>query len=407
MNFMRNYLDRIKPYFEKNGRFEKYTAIYNMADTFFYAPPTVTRKPPHVRDAIDLKRVMALIILAVTPCVLIGIWNTGLQANLAMAELGVTSIPGWRGTILYLLGGGYNPDSLWANMWHGLIYFLPILVVTVVVAGFWEILFAIVRKREISEGFLATSILFVLTLPPDIPLWQAAAGISFGIVIGKEIFGGTGMNIVNPVLAGRVFLYFAYAEQMSGNSVWTAIDGFSGATPLAIVKTDGMESIFSTGLTWETAFLGQMQGSMGETSTLACLIGGVFLIVTGIASWRIVTGVLIGMILTTWLFNFVGSDNNPMFAMPWYWHMVLGGFAFGTMFLATDPVTSASTDTGKWIFGLVIGALIIIIRVTNPVSPEGVMFAILLANIFAPLIDHGVIQANIKRRRRYLVERRY
>lgn len=407
MNSMRNYLDRIKPYFEKNGRFEKFTAIYNMADTFFYAPPTVTRNPPHVRDAIDLKRVMALIILAVTPCVLIGIWNTGLQANLAMAKLGVTSIPGWRGTILDLLGGGYNPDSLSANIWHGLIYFLPILAVTVVVAGFWEVLFAIVRKREISEGFLVISILFILTLPPDIPLWQAAAGISFGIVIGKELFGGTGMNIVNPVLAGRAFLYFAYADQMSGNSVWTAIDGFSGATPLAIVKTDGMESILSTGLTWETAFLGQMQGSMGETSTLACLIGGVFLIVTGIASWRIVTGVLIGMILTTWLFNFVGSDTNPMFAMPWYWHMVLGGFAFGTMFLATDPVTSASTDTGRWIFGLVIGALIIIIRVTNPVSPEGVMFAILLANIFAPLIDHGVIQANIKRRKRYIAERRY
>ena len=404
---MRGHLDRIRPYFEKNGRFEQYTAIYNMADTFFYTPSTVTRNPPHVRDAVDLKRVMALIIVAVTPCALVGIWNAGFQANTAMIELGITSMTGWRGIVLNLLDADYNPDSLWANMWHGLIFLLPVLVVTVVVAGFWEVLFALARKREVSEGFLVISILFVLTLPPGIPLWQAAAGISFGIVIGMEIFGGTGMNIVNPVLAGRAFLYFAYPEQISGNTVWTAVDGFSGATPLAIVKSEGMESVLSSDLTWMKAFLGLMQGSMGETSTLACLIGGVLLVCTGIASWRIVTGVFIGMVLTASLFNFIGSDTNPMFALPWYWHLVLGGFAFGTMFLATDPATSACTDAGRWIYGLLIGVLIIIIRVTNPVSPEGVMFAILLANIFAPLIDYTVMQANIKRRRKYIAEWRY
>ena len=251
------------------------------------------------------------------------------------------------------------------------------------------------------------ALLFTLTLPPTIPLWQVAIGISFGVVIGKEIFGGTGKNFVNPVLAGRAFLYFAYPAQIAGDSVWTVVDGFTGATPLGLASAGGINNIAATNITWSQAFLGQIQGAIGETSTLACLLGGAFLVYTGIASWRIIAGGLIGMIMTAVLFNFIGNESNPMVTIPWYWHLVLGGFAFGIMFLATDPVTSATTNTGRWLYGLLIGILIVVIRIANPTIPECTMFAILLANIFAPLIDYIVIQANIMRRRQRYAQQQY
>ncbi len=398
MRLLRRFLDDIDPLFSKGGRLEKYNAVYEMIDTALYTPGNVTRVAPHARDGIDLKRLMMFVVFALTPCALVALWNTGYQANTAMANMGIASAAGWQGLFLDSLGIGYDPNSVWDCMWHGLVYFLPIYIVTLAAGGFWEVLFAGVRNHEINEGFLVTSLLFALTLPPDIPLWQVAVGMSFGVVIAKEIFGGTGKNFLNPALAGRAFLFFAYPGQISGDTVWTAVDGFSGATPLAIAASGGMEALAQADITWTQMFLGQIQGSLGETSTLACLIGAAFLIYTKVASWRIMAGVLLGMIGTTLMFNFIGSDTNPMYAVPWYWHLVMGSFAFGMVFMATDPVTAASTHTGRWIYGVLIGFMVILIRVANPAFPEGVMLAILFANVFASMIDYFVVRANVYRR---------
>ena len=306
-------------------------------------------------------------------------------------------VPGWRGAIMGVLGAGNDPNSFYDNFLHGFLYFLPIYIVTMAAGGFWEILFASVRNHEVNEGFFVTSMLYALILPASIPLWQVALGISFGVVIGKEVFGGTGKNFLNPALVGRAFLYFAYPVQLSGDAVWTPVDGFSGATALGISAIEGMAGIADSGITWTQAFLGQIQGSLGETSAAACLLGAAILIYTGIASWRIIVGVFAGLIIPALLFSGVDS-GNPMFAMPWYWHIALGGFAFGAVFMATDPVSAPDTMLGHWIFGLLVGALTWVIRVINPAFPEGIMLAILFGNIFAPIIDYFVIRANIKRR---------
>ena len=396
MSRLRNYLDSLHPHFAKGGSLEKYYAIYEMVDTFLYTPKDVTSGSPHVRDALDLKRVMTYVFIAALPCVLFAMWNTGHLANMAMADLGLESLDTWRGLITNLVG--YNPDSIFACMVHGAMYYVPIYVVTVVVGGIWEVIFAIVRGHEVNEGFFVSSMLFSLILPATTPLWQVALGISFGVVIGKEVFGGTGKNFLNPALTGRAFLYFAYPAQMSGDAIWTAVDGFTGATSLGIAAAGGVDAILASGVTWMDAFLGTVQGSIGETSTVAILIGACFLLYTRIASFRVMLGVLFGMVATTLLFNLIGSDTNPMFAMPWYWHMVLGGFAFGAVYMATDPVSASMTNTGRWIYGALIGLMTVLIRVVNPAFPEGIMLAILFANMFAPLIDYFVVQANIKRR---------
>ena len=402
MKGLRAGLDRLHPLFAKGGKLEKYYAIYEMVDTFFYSPPDVTRTAPHVRDGIDLKRVMIYVWLAAMPCLVVACWNTGYQANMAMAAMGLTSTDGWHGVVMDLFRVGYDPSSVWACFWHGFWYYIPVYMVTFIVGGIWEVLFAAVRNHEVNEGFFVTSILFSLTLPPTIPLWQVALGISFGVVIGKEVFGGTGKNFLNPALTGRAFLFFAYPAQMSGDAVWVAADGFSGATPLGMAAAGGLAAVQEAGITWSQSFLGTIGGSMGETSTIACLIGAGFLLYTRVASWRIMGGVLVGAIATSLLLNLIGSDTNPMFAMPWYWHVVLGGFAFGTIYMATDPVSASMTNAGRWIFGGLIGFMTILIRVINPAFPEGMMLAILFANIFAPLIDYFVVQANVSRRRKRL-----
>ena len=328
-----------------------------------------------------------------------GMWNIGMQANEAIAAGTGAPIEGWREFLIMLLGGaGHNPASWWDNFAFGAAYYLPVYAVTFIVGGFWEVLFATIRRHEVNEGFFVTSVLFSLTLPPTIPLWQVALGISFGVVIGKEIFGGTGKNFLNPALTGRAFLFFAYPANMSGNAVWTAADGFTGATPLGLAAESGIQGIMDAGISWMDAFLGMIPGSMGEVSTLALIIGGGVLLVMKIASWRIVAGVMIGMVASSLLLNLAGSETNPMFAMPWYWHLVVGGFAFGMFFMATDPVSASMTNKGKWFFGALIGCMVIMIRVINPAFPEGMMLAILFANLFAPLIDHFVVQANVKRR---------
>jgi Na+-transporting NADH:ubiquinone oxidoreductase subunit B len=387
-------LDNMEHHFQEGGRFQKWYALFEVFDTFLYAPDSVTKSTAHVRDGVDLKRIMITVWMAAFPAMFYGMYNLGFQANGVMLEGQV--VEGWHGWLIELLGG-YDASSLWDCFWYGAVFFLPIYAVTFLVGISWEILFAIRRGHEVNEGFFVTSILFALTCPPDIPLWQVALGISFGVVIGKEVFGGTGKNFLNPALTGRAFLYFAYPAQLSGDAVWTAVDGYTGATALSIAASEGMAALQQQ-WTWMEAFIGSVPGSIGETSTLAIFLGGVLLLLTRVASWRIIAGVMVGMVVLSTLFNVIGSESNLSFAMPWYWHLVTGGFAFGMIFMATDPVSASMTDTGKWVFGILIGVMTVLIRVVNPAFPEGIMLAILFANIFAPLIDHFVVQANIKRR---------
>lgn len=396
---LRAYLDKIEHNFEKGGKYERWYSLYEAVDTALYRPKNVTQSTAHVRDGVDLKRIMITVWLCAFPAMFFGMWNVGYQANLVFAgspEL-LAAQDGWRMALTSTLAG-FDPGSIWDNIIQGATWFVPIYMVTFIVGGIWEVLFASIRRHEVNEGFFVTSILFALIVPPSIPLWQVAMGISFGVVIGKEVFGGTGKNFLNPALAGRAFLFFAYPAQISGDGVWTAVDGFAGATALSLGAEGGMDQVLGAGITWMDAFIGTVHGSVGETSTLAIFIGGAVLLGMGIAAWRIVAGVMLGTIALSLLFNMIGSDTNPMFAMPWYWHMVVGGFAFGMIFMATDPVSASMTNTGKWIFGGLIGVMVVLIRVVNPAFPEGMMLAILFANLCAPLIDHFVVQANIKRR---------
>ena len=393
---LRKLLDSIEPHFEKGGKYERWYALYEAADTIFYSPSSVTQAGSHVRDGIDLKRVMITVWLAAFPAMFYGMYNLGFQANTAMATAGIADVQGWHGALISMLAG-HDATSIWDCFWYGAVYFVPIYVVTFAVGGFWEVLFSTVRGHEINEGFFVTSILYALICPPDLPLWMVAMGISFGVVIGKEIFGGTGKNFLNPALTGRAFVFFAYPAEMSGDAVWVAVDGFTGASALSVVASDGLATLQNQ-MTWMDAFFGNMAGSVGEVSTLAIFMGGALLLYTRIASWRIVCGVMIGMVGLSTLFNIIGSDTNPMFALPWHWHLVVGGFAFGMMFMATDPVSASMTNTGKYWFGALIGVMVVLIRVVNPAFPEGMMLAILFANLFAPLIDHFVVEANVKRR---------
>lgn len=394
---LKNYLEKIEPSFEKGGKYEKWYALYEAVATILYTPGKVTKAATHVRDNVDLKRIMIFVWLMTFPAMFWGMYNIGNQAAMALAA-GNGALPDiWQVGLFELLGGSLTEQSGWGSkMWYGACFFFPLYAIVFAVGGFWEVLFASVRKHEVNEGFFVTSVLFTLILPPTLPLWQAALGITFGIVIGKEIFGGTGRNFLNPALTGRAFLYFTYPAQMSGDQVWTAVDGFSGATYLGQSALGELD--YGNTAAWWDAFLGNIQGSMGEVSTLMILIGGLALIYFRIASWRIVSGVFVGMVLFSGLLNFIGSDTNPMFAMPWYWHLVLGGFAFGMMFMATDPVSASFTNSGKFAYGLLIGLMTVLIRVINPAYPEGIMLAILFANVFAPLFDHFVVQANVKRR---------
>ena len=394
---LRTFMDGLEPNFHKGGKYEKYYAIYEMVDTIFYTPGKTTVGQSHVRDAVDMKRVMTTVWWCAFFPMLVGMYMVGHNATVAMQDLGIPALEGWRGMIISLMAG-YDPNSLWDCFVYGAVFYVPIYAVTFVVGGLWEVLFAVKRGHEVNEGFFVTSILFSLTLPATIPLWQVAIGISFGVVVGKEIFGGTGKNFLNPALTGRAFLYFAYPAQISGDAVWTAVDGYSGATALSLAAAGGLEGVMASGMTWWDAFLGNIQGSVGEVSTLAIFIGGAVLLTTRVASLRIMAGVFLGMTATSLMFNWIGSDTNPMFALPWHWHLVLGGFAFGMVYMATDPVSAAMTNTGRWWYGALIGVMCVLIRVVNPAFPEGMMLAILFANLFAPLFDWSVVRANVRRR---------
>ena len=400
MKFLRQIFDSQAKHFAKGGKFEALYPLFEAQDTILFTPGSVTRGASHVRDGLDLKRTMITVVLALIPCVLMALYNTGYQAHLAIAG-GAEPLSDWQTAFYRLLGGGFNPQNVGACLVYGALRYLPVLLVTFIVGGSCEVLFAIVRRHEVNEGFLVTGMLFPLIVPPTIPLWQVALGIAFGVVIGKEIFGGTGMNFLNPALTGRAFLFFAYPGQISGDKVWIAAntamtDAVSGATWLGRSALEGSAALARAN--WLDAFMGLIPGSMGETSALACLLGAMVLIITGIGSWRTMLGVTLGTFAMSLLFNALGSSTNPMFTVPFYWHIVLGGWAFGTAFMATDPVSSAFTSGGQLVYGLCIGLLVVLVRVVNPAYPEGMMLAILFMNMFAPLIDHFFVQANVKRR---------
>ncbi len=413
MKLLRRILDKQARHFEPGGRFERFYPLYEAPDTFLYTPGKTTAGAAHVRDALDLKRLMMTVVVALVPCVLMAMWNTGRQIHLAVAG-GAAPLSNWRTDAMEMMGLSFDATSLLANTVHGALYYVPVLVVTFAVGGAWEGLFAVVRRHDVNEGFLVTGMLFPLVLPPTIPLWQVAVGISFGVVVGKEIFGGTGYNVLNPALTARVFLFFAYPAQISGDAVWIAAgtssapDGYSGATALGEIAVlepvegsdaplDGLTAIEGK-VSWMQAFLGDIPGSMGETSALACLIGAAILIATGIGSWRIMVAATAGTAAISLLLNLMASPTNAMLSVPFHWHIVLGGWAFGIVFMATDPVSAAQTNRGRYIYGFLVGVLAILIRTINPAFPEGVMLGILFMNLFAPLIDHYVLKANIKRR---------
>ncbi|MDQ3263738.1 MAG: NADH:ubiquinone reductase (Na(+)-transporting) subunit B [Myxococcota bacterium] len=396
MKLLRQMLDKLEPHFKQGGRLKKYHSLYEATDSFLYTPSTLTEGRLHVRDALDQKRMMMVVVIALLPCIAFALYNTGYQTHLAV-EQGGQLLDAWQTRAYLWLGLPVSSGSLWGCVVHGALYFLPVLVVTYAVGGVFEVLFSIVRGHEVNEGFLVTGALIPLILPPAIPYWQVGLGTAFGVVIGKEIFGGTGMNFLNPALVARAFLFFAYPAQISGN-VWVAantLDGTSGATWLASLA-EGAGPL--PGLTWWDAFYGLIPGSMGETSTLAALLGAVLLLVTRVGAWQTMLGVVVGTAVMAFGLNVIGSDTNPMMSVPFHWHVVLGGWAFGMVFMATDPVSSAFTATGKLVYGLLIGVLCVLIRVINPAYPEGMMLAILFMNMFAPLIDHAVLGANRRRR---------
>ncbi len=404
-------LNKVAPLFNKGGKLEKLYPLYEGTSTFLYTPGTVTHNTTtHVRDNIDLKRIMIMVFFALFPCMFWGWYNIGAQTvnafsqmsggmALAQQSYGLFSA-NWHYALVQLFGGVLTSDAgIYSKMLIGAVYFLPIYAVTFAVGAFWEVLFCIVRKHEVNEGFFATSILFALIVPPTLPLWQAALGISFGVLIGKEVFGGTGRNFMNPALVGRAFLFFAYPAEISGDKVWVPVDGFSGATPLSMFAQSAHDGkLGQIEYSWLDAFLGNIPGCIGEGSTLCILIGGLVLLFMGIASWRVVVSGIIGLVSVAFIFNAIGSDTNAMFSLSPVWHLVLGGFAFGIFFMATDPVSSAFTNTGKWLYGFLIGAMVVLVRVVNPAYPEGVMLAILFANCWAPLFDYIVSQKNINKR---------
>lgn len=403
MKFVRQALDAVEKRFFAEGKpLARLYPLYDAADTFFFTPNAKTSGTCAVRDCVDFKRMMITVVLALLPCALMGMYNVGFQAN-SLLKTGAVGVPtDWHGAILNGIANVYpaifEPSSVIGCFLYGLVYFLPIYIVTMIVGLGWEILFASINKHEVNEGFFVTGFLFPLIVPATIPLWQVALAISFGVVIGKEIFGGTGRNFMNPALVARAFLFFAYAGQISGDKVWTAVDGVSKATPLSFA-TQGVEAL-SAQYSMSSAFFGTIPGSFGETSTLACLIGAAILILTGVASWRIMASMFVGGMGLAAIFASCPSitEAYPAATLGPVWHFVLGGFAFGMVFMATDPVTAAATKVGQYIYGFLMGALVIVVRAMNPAYPEGVMLVILFGNCVAPLIDYMVVNANIRRR---------
>lgn len=376
MKFIKNMLDNMRPKFEEGGKLHAFHSLFDAMDTFFYTPEQTTVSGCHIRDAVDNKRTMFTVIIALIPALLFGMYNIGYQHYLSLGQVSCYC------------------DNFWGNLGYGFLKILPMLLVSYIVGLGIECIFAQIRKHEVSEGYFVTGMLIPLICPPDVPLWQLAIAVAFAVIIGKEVFGGTGYNFLNPALVARAFLFFSYPSQMSGDTVWIAEQGdaISGATPLGEMLAGGVAPQASV----LDMFLGFIPGSVGETSVIAILIGAVILLVTGIASWRIMLSIFAGGAAMGLVFNMIGA--NPYMEMPFYYHFLIGGFMFGAVFMATDPVTAAQTNIGKYIYGALIGIMAVLIRVLNPAYPEGMMLSILLLNVFAPLIDYYVVDANIRRR---------
>jgi Na+-transporting NADH:ubiquinone oxidoreductase subunit B len=374
MKGLRRFLDKIKPNFEKGGKFAKLRSTFDAFETFLFVPNKVTFAGSHIRDAVDLKRTMSIVVIALMPPMLFGMWNVGYQ---------------------HFISHGME-TTFWENFWYGFLQVLPIVIVSYVTGLAIEFGFAQARGHEVNEGFLVTGMLIPMIVPPDTPLWMVALATAFAVIFGKEVFGGTGMNILNPALTARAFLFFAYPKEISGDKVWIAdkLDAFSGATPLGHAMIGEVDKIPSP----MDMFLGFIPGSIGETSTVAIIIGALILLITGVASWRILFSVVAGGLLMGWIFNLVAL--NEYMQIPAWEHLIMGGFAFGAVYMATDPVTASQTLKGQYIYGFLIGVFAILVRVFNPAYPEGMMLAILFMNIFSPLIDHYVIQANIRMRKK-------
>jgi len=372
MKALRNFLDKIKPQFEKGAKFGIFGSTFEAIESFLFVSNKVTSKGSHIRDSIDMKRTMSIVVIALIPALLFGMWNVGYQHFLSLGE----------------------QADFWATFWFGFLKVFPIIVVCYVVGLGIEFAFAQVRGHEVNEGFLVTGIIIPMILPPETPLWMVAVATAFAVIIGKEVFGGTGMNILNPALTARAFLFFAYPSNMSGDKVWIAekADAFSGATPLGDALVGNIDKIPSP----LEMIIGNIPGSIGETSVIAILIGAFILLYTGVGSWRIMFSVVTGGLVMGWIFNLCAV--NEYMQIPAWEHLIMGGFAFGAIFMATDPVTASQTNKGKFIYGFFIGLLAVLIRVVNPAYPEGMMLAILFMNVFAPLIDHYIIEANIKKR---------
>jgi len=400
---MRELIDRLRNKLYRDSDNSIGLSTLQLLDGFLYSSNATTDGAPHVRDSMNVQRLLNTFVVASIPCWFVGIWNIGEQTNLAMQVMGIVAAPGWRGGLLELLNVGYDPTSIGACLLHGFLYFLPIFVVALLTGAFWEVLFAQQRKRPVDDGLLAIAWLYTLILPATAPLLQVALGMTFGLVVGKAIFGGSGRYLVSPVILGLGFLVFSYTSLVFAPGAWIPVPGYDEPTTIELfVDEGGVPALLSVNYTWLQLFLGNQPGPIGVTSIFGCLIGAVYLIYTGVASWRIMLGSFIGMVASVLLFNALGPANNPVFAVPWTWHMVTGGWAFGTVFLATDPVAAANTNPGRWGFGILVGVLTIVVRVTNPSYYEGVIFAILLASIFSPLFDYVVVERNIKRRKRRL-----
>ena len=374
MSKLREFVDKIKPHFSKGGKLEKLESTFDAFETFLFVPNTVTKTGGHIRDSIDMKRVMILVVVAAMPAMFFGMWNIGFQHYSALGE----------------------QATFWTQMGYGAFKFIPLLVVSYVVGLGIEFAFAQSRGHEVNEGYLVSGFLIPLIVPPDLPLWMLAVAVAFAVIFGKEVFGGTGMNVFNPALLARAFLFFAYPSYMSGDKVWIAADGITQATPLGTALTYTGDNLTADIPSFYDMFIGLMPGSVGETSTLMILIGAVILLFTRMASWRIMLSILIGGYVMGTIFNLVGG--NAYMDLPPYYHFVMGGFAFGMVFMATDPVSAAQTNKGKWIYGFLIGFFAVLLRVVNPAYPEGMMLAILLMNAFSSLIDYYVVEANIKKR---------
>ncbi|MGH0034083.1 MAG: NADH:ubiquinone reductase (Na(+)-transporting) subunit B [Myxococcota bacterium] len=399
MKLLRDAMDDLAVHFEKGGKLEKLYPLWEAGDTFLFTPGEVTRTGSHVRDGLDYKRMMITVVIALQPLFLMAMYNTGLQASLAI-EAGAEPLLNWQNWVFLRLGGEYSSASPLMCIFFGALYFVPVYAVTMISGIAIELVFCIIRGHEVSEGFFVTGALIPLTVPPTIPLWQVSLATIVGLVFAKEVFGGTGMNFLNPALVVRAILFFAYPADISGEAPWIAadflgVDGFTGATWLAqAAATPGALE----GASWWAAFIGFIPGSMGETSALGCLLGAGLIILTGVGSWRTMAGTALGTIAMAAFLNWAGSDTNPMFSVPWYWHMVLGGWALGTVYMCTDPVSSSYTEGGRWVYGFGIGVLCVLIRCVNPAYPEGMMLAILFMNMFAPLIDYYAIRRNVARR---------